>query len=440
MRRVTFVFSLLLVLALMIGACGPAPEPSAPAAQPPAAEEPAEPAAEEPAESEAVTETETTTDTAAADAPAASGTVIRVASQSPLSGPQSSLGTAIKNGAQLALENHGGTIGDFTVELAAYDDQATPDIGVANAQQIISDPSILCVVSHLNSGVGLPSSEVYHNAQLAGVSPANTNPGITDRGYAEVNRIVGRDDVQGVVGAEFAFNELGVQTAYVIHDKTAYGQGVAEFFRQKAQELGIEILGFEGSEEQSNFDSILTPVLAANPDLLYFGGIYSQGGVLLRQMREKGIEAQFMGADGLDSSEFVNLAGDAAVGVFFTTTSVPASAFPRAAELQAAYEERFGEQFQSYAAYGYDAMGICLEALERAVENAGGAMPTRADVAAEVRATANFEGISGVKTFNEIGDLTVAQYVVLQVVSADAADWGQNEVVQVLDIPAPTPQ
>jgi branched-chain amino acid transport system substrate-binding protein len=154
-------------------------------------------------------------------------------------------------------------------------------------------------------------------------------------------------------------------------------------------------------------------------------------------MREKGLNVPFMGADGLDSSEFVNLAGDAAVDVIFTTTSVPASAFPRAAELQVQYEERFGEQFQSYAAYGYDAMNICLEGIARAVETAGG-MPTRAEVAAEVRATADFDGITGMKTFNDIGDLTVAQYVVLRVTSADAEAWGENEVVQVLDIPAPT--
>jgi branched-chain amino acid transport system substrate-binding protein len=145
------------------------------------------------------------------------------------------------------------------------------------------------VVGHLNSGVAIPSSEEYHNAQLAMVSPANTNPLITTRGYPEVNRIVGRDDVQGVVGAEFANSEMGVKSVYVLHDKTAYGQGVAEFFRQKAEELGMAVLGFEGTEEQANFDSVLTPILAANPDLVYFGGIYSQGGLILKQMREKGI-------------------------------------------------------------------------------------------------------------------------------------------------------
>ncbi len=435
MRKFTTLFSIVMVFALLLAGCGSPPPAAAPAAEAPAAEAPAAeaPAAEAPAAEAPAAEAPA----AEAPAAAASGTVIKVASQTPLSGPQSSLGTAIKNGAQLALEQYGGKIGDFTVELAPFDDQATPDIGVANAKQIVGDPSILCLDGHLNSGVMIPSSEEYHNAGLAAVSPANTNPIITDRGYPEINRIVGRDDVQGVVGANYAFNEMGLKSVYIIHDKTSYGQGVAEFFRTEAGKLGMDVKGFEGTEEQSNFDSIITPIIAANPEMVYFGGIYSQGGVLLRQMREKGLNVPFMGPDGLDSSEFVNLAGDAAVDVNFTTTAVPASAFPRAGELQAQYEERFGEQFQSYAAYGYDAMNICLEGIARAVEAAGG-MPTRAQVAAEVRATTDFDGITGIKTFNDIGDLTVAQYVVLRITSADAAKWGENEVIKVLDVPAPT--
>src|SRR5512139_900431 len=140
----------------------------------------------------------------------------------------------------------------FKVELAPYDDQANPDQGVANAKQIVADPAILCVVGHYNSGVQIPSSEEYHAANLANVSPANTNPRVTDRNYLEVSRIVGRDDVQGVVAAQFA-NSKGMKSAYVIHDKTAYGQGIATFFQSEAEKLGMKVLGFEGSEEKANF-------------------------------------------------------------------------------------------------------------------------------------------------------------------------------------------
>jgi branched-chain amino acid transport system substrate-binding protein len=436
MRMRTVSLALLLILAMVVSACAPAPEPSAPA---PAATE--APAAEAPAATEAPAEAEAAATEPPAEeaAPAASGGVIKVASQSPLSGPQSVLGTAIKNGAQLALEQNSAKLQEmgFTVELAPFDDQATPDTGVANAKQIVGDPAVLCLVGHLNSGVAIPSSEEYHNAQLAMVSPANTNPLITTRGYPEVNRIVGRDDVQGVVGAEFANSEMGVKSVYVLHDKTAYGQGIAEFFRQKAEELGMEVLGFEGTEEQANFDSVLTPILAANPDLVYFGGIYSQGGLILKQMREKGITAQFLGPDGLDSSEMANLAGESVTDMYFTTTAGPLSLFPKAGQFITDYEARFGEQVQPYAAEGFDSMNICLNGIAAAVEANGGALPSRAQVTEAVRATADYDGITGIKTFNEIGDLTVAQYFVKQVTSSDPAEWGAAEVVKVLDIPAP---
>src|SRR3970282_2479332 len=145
--------------------------------------------------------------------------------------------------------------------------------------------------------------------------PANTNPTITDRNYLNVSRVCGRDDVQGVVGAEFAKTVLKAKTAYVVHDKTAYGQGVAEFFKADAEKKGIKILGFEGTEEKSNFDPIITPIRAKNPDLIYFGGIYEQAGPSFKAAREKGVKAKFMGPDGLDSSDLTKIAGKNVVGM-----------------------------------------------------------------------------------------------------------------------------
>jgi branched-chain amino acid transport system substrate-binding protein len=184
---------------------------------------------------------------------------IKIATQSPLSGGQAAFGEGIKLGSQLAIEQLKGPVEKlgFKVELVPYDDQAKPDVGVANAKNIIADKDILVVIGHLNSGVAIPSSEVYKDGQLAMVSPANTNPKVTDRNLATVSRVCGRDDVQGEVGAVFA-KSLKVKTAYVIHDKTTYGQGVAEFFRDNAKKLGIEVVAFEGTEEKSNFDPIIT--------------------------------------------------------------------------------------------------------------------------------------------------------------------------------------
>src|SRR5881398_1549249 len=197
---------------------------------------------------------------------------IKIATQNPLSGGQAALGEGIKLGTQLAIEKFKGGLekAGFKVDLVPFDDQAKPDVGVANAKNIIADKNILAVIGHLNSGVAIPSSEVYKEVNLAMISPANTNPTVTDRGYPNVFRVCGRDDVQGAVGAEFA-KSLGVKTAYVIHDKTTYGQGVAEFFKAEAEKKGIKVLGFEGSEERSNFDPTITPLKARNPELIYFG-------------------------------------------------------------------------------------------------------------------------------------------------------------------------
>ena len=255
---------------------------------------------------------------------------IKIATQSPLSGGQAALGEGIKLGTQLAVEKLKGPLEKmgFKVELVPFDDQAKPDVGVANAKNIIADKEILAIIGHLNSGVAIPSSEVYKEANLAMISPANTNPTVTDRGYPNVNRVCGRDDVQGVVGSEFAHATLKAKSAYIIHDKTTYGQGVAEFFKADAEKKGIKILGFEGTEEKSNFDPIITPLKAKNPDLIYFGGIYEQAAPFFKQAREKGVKGKFLGPDGLDSSDLVKIAGKSVVGMNYTSVAGPVSRLP----------------------------------------------------------------------------------------------------------------
>src|SRR5688500_5580355 len=150
---------------------------------------------------------------------------IKIATQSPLSGGQAALGEGIKLGTQLAVEKLKGPLEKlgYKVEVVPYDDQAKPDVGVANARNIVADKDILAVIGHLNSGVAIPSSDVYKEVTLAMVSPANTNPTVTDRNYPNVNRVCGRDDVQGVVGSEFAASQKS-KSVYVVHDKTTYGQ------------------------------------------------------------------------------------------------------------------------------------------------------------------------------------------------------------------------
>jgi branched-chain amino acid transport system substrate-binding protein len=261
---------------------------------------------------------------------------------------------------------------------------------------------------------------------------------VTDREYLEVTRIVGRDDVQGVVAAQFA-NKQGMTSAYVVHDKTAYGQGIAEFFRIEAEKLGMTVVGFEGTEEKANFDSILAPLIAAEPDVVFFGGIYDQAAVMFKQAREKGFQGMLLSDDGFDSPEAVNIGGASLLeggGLYYTTVAGPAKLYPGTAKYQEDFKAKYGADPKPFSAQGYDAMAICLKAIEDAAEAAGG-MPTRQAVTEAVRALKDFPGITGTINFNAKGDLTVAKYFVIQVTSADPANWNDNAIAETLEIAPP---
>jgi len=365
--------------------------------------------------------------------------VIKIATQSPLSGPQAALGEQIKLGAELAIEDAKARFRalGFDLQLVPYDDQANPDVGVANANRIINDPDILGVVGHLNSGVAIPASEVYVRVGLVMVSPANTAPRVTDRRLPNVNRICGRDDVQGPVGAEYAVNNLKVKNVFVIHDKTTYGQGLAEEFRKRLEALGGRTVAFVGTEEQANFVPIINQIRGARPtpELVYFGGIYSQIGPFVKQLRERGLRTRLMGGDGLDASEFVRLAGkENAAGTFYTTVAGPVSAFPKAREVAQKFKQKYGKDIEGFGIYAYDAANVILMALENAIKASGGRKPTRELVAQEVRKV-RMEGLTGSIEFDDKGDNKKARYFVMQV--AATGNWADNKLIRIIELAPP---
>lgn len=365
--------------------------------------------------------------------------VIKIASQSPLSGGQALSGTSMRNAIELAIADLKQPLVDmgFDIQYVPFDDQATPDVGVSNAQNMVNDPAILVVIGHWNSGVAIPSSEVYNANDLAMISPANTNPRVTSRGLSVVNRVCGRDDNQGPTGAKFLAGLGTVKSVYVLHDKTPYGQGIATFFQTQAETDGLTILGFEGTEEKSNFDGIIQPILATAPDAIYFGGIYDQTAVFLSQVRAAGYAGIFMGPDGTDASDFAKLAGEAAVGTYYTSAAGPLSVFPDAAKFVEDYNTAYGENPQPYGPESYDATAVALHALQVAIELNGGEIPSRAQVAAAVRGTADFQGLTGPISFDPYGDRATANYYVSQVKSADPALWSENELLSTVTVASP---
>jgi len=229
-----------------------------------------------------------------------------------------------------------------------------------------------------------------------------------------VNRVCGRDDVQGPVGARFVAQELKLKSVYIVHDKTLYGQGVAEAFRGEATKLGLKVLGFDGTEERANFAPMIIPMKAKKPDLVYFGGVYHQGGLLLKQMREKGVTAVFMGPDALDSSEMVKIAGAQVIGSYYTTVAGPTNAYPESASFAKKFKERFGKEVESFGMYGYDAAQVGLKAIEQAIQSNGGKRPSREQVTTAVRKIKDFKGVTGSIAFDNKGDPLQAKYFVLQ--------------------------
>ncbi len=347
------------------------------------------------------------------------GEVIKVASGSMLSGPQSSLGEMIKLGAQIAIEDAAPEFDalGFDLQFLPQDDQAQPDVGVAVAKRLVNDPDVLAIVGHFNSGVTIPTSEVYKEVNLAMISPGSTNPRVTERGLNNVNRVCGRDDVQGPVGAEFAVNDLKAKKIMVVHDKTAYGQGIALAFRDKAEELGAKVVAVLGTEEKTNFQSLILQMRALKPDLVYFGGIYDQAGVLVKQMRERGIKAAFLGPDGFESSAFVEIAQNAAAGTYYTTVAGPAEKYPAAANFVKKFNERFGRSPEAYSLYSYDAAQVALAALKLAIAENGGTKPSRSQVTEAVRKV-KVDGITGPISFNQNGDRAQADYWIIHFTEA----------------------
>jgi len=363
-------------------------------------------------------------------------TVIKIASQSPLSGAQAEQGEYIKNGAQLAIEEavpQFKALG-FDLQFVPYDDQAVPDTGVANANRIINDKDILGVVGHLNSGVMIPSSEVYNQTGLVVVSPANTNPKVTDRLLADVNRICGRDDIQGPAGADFAIQVLKAKKLFVINSKTAYGAGIAAEFVKEAAKLGVAVPGNAnvGTEEKSDFTSLILQIQAYKPDLIYFGGELDQVPLFTKQLRDRGINTPLLGGDAINADDYIKTVGAKnSTMTYYTDVGGPSTLYP---DFGKKYKAKFNHDAGGYAVYAYDSANVVITGILSSIKAAGGKKPGLVDVAKAVR-TIKFKGLTGDIAFDSKGDRTQAHYYIMQYGGTEKS--ADNKVFQTLTVAAP---
>lgn len=335
------------------------------------------------------------------------GGVIKIATQTPLSGNQSSLGDAIKTGAEYALNQRKEEFKKlgFDLQLFPQDDQADPKIGVSNAEMLISNSDVLGVVGHLNSGVAIPSSVKYEEGKLVMVSPANTAVKLTEEGKKTVHRICARDDAQGPKAAMYAKNTLGVKTAFIIHDKTAYGQGLGDQVKMQFEKDGVQILGYEGiTQGEKDYSAVLNQVTAKNPDIIFFGGLYPEGGILIKQARDKGYKGYFMGGDGLDSSDMIKIAGSAVEGVVFTSVAGDVTQTEEGKKWADEYKKTTNKPLETYSVYGYDSMNVILNGVLDAIKANGGKKPSREQVLDAVHKTKDLQGQFTKVTFDDKGD------------------------------------
>lgn len=206
-----------------------------------------------------------------------------------------------------------------------------------------------------------------------------------------------------------------MKKAFVIHDKTAYGQGLAEEVKKQFEKDGVEVLGFEGiTQGEKDFSAVLNLAVAAKPDMIYLGAIYSEGGILVKQAREKGFTGAIMGGDGLDASDMFKLAGDKVEGVYFTSTAGDVRTTDDGKKWADEYEKTMGKKPELYSVYSYDSANVILEAIEKLIKENGGKKPTREQVAEAVRKTKDFKGQFTTISFDEKGDNQFADVYIYQ--------------------------
>ena len=328
---------------------------------------------------------------------------VKIGSASPLTGPQAHIGIDIRNGVQLAIEdaNAAGTeIGGKKVkfEMVAEDDEANPTKATTVAQKLV-DAKVAAVVGHFNSGASIPASKIYSDAGIPQISPSSTNPKYTLQGFKTTFRVVAHDDQQGPTLGRYAVNTLKAKKVAVIDDSTAYGQGLADAFEKTAKGLGAQIVAREHTtDKDTDFKAILTKIKGRGPDLVMFGGIDPQAGPMVKQMSELGIKAKYIGGDGMQTPNFIKLAGPAAEGVMASMPGLPKETMPGGAAFLQKYKAKFNADVELFAPMGYDAVMVFIDAMKRA----GSTDPAK--YLPELSKT-NYQGVIGPIAFDDKGDL-----------------------------------
>jgi branched-chain amino acid transport system substrate-binding protein len=323
----------------------------------------------------------------------------------PITGPNAAFGAQLKNGTTQAIEDlnaKGGILGQ-KIELLVGDDVSDPKQGVSVANKFVGD-GVKVVVGHFNSGVTIPASEVYQENGIVMVTPSATNPKVTERGMWNVFRTCGRDDQQGEVAASFIAKNLKGKKIAVVHDKTTYGQGLADETKKSMNKLGVKEVLYEGvNTGEKDYSALVSKIKSSGADYIYWGGLHTEGGLIVRQMRDQGVKAVMISGDGITSDEFATIGGPGVEGTLMTFPPDPRKR-PEAKEVVKRFEaNNFNPE--AYTLYSYAAVQVIAQAAEQAKS----LDPKK--VAEALHSGKTFKTVIGDLAFDKKGDITRPDYV-----------------------------
>src|SRR5271154_5245565 len=323
----------------------------------------------------------------------------------PITGANASFGAQLTQGVNQAAEDmnkQGGILGQ-KVAIEPGDDVSDPKQGVSVANKFVGD-GVHFVVGHFNSGVTIPASEVYADNAVLMITPAATNPKVTERGLWDVFRTCGRDDQQGKLWADLALGQLKDKKIAIIHDKTTYGQGLADAARMAMNAGGKKEVLYEGvNTGEKDYSAIVSKIKASGADYVMWGGLHTEGGLIIRQMRDQGMSTIMVSGDGITDNEFASIGGPGVEGTLMSFGPEPRNN-PNAKDVVAEFKAK-GFDPQGYTLYSYAAMQI-LKASAEATKS----LDTK-KMAAYMHMGKPFHTVLGDISYDAKGDRTNVDYV-----------------------------
>ena len=324
----------------------------------------------------------------------------------PITGANAATGAQMKNGVDQAaadINKAGGILGQkITVEYG--DDVADPKQGVSVANNFAAD-GVKFVIGHYNSGVTIPASEVYQENGILEITPSSTNPTVTERKMWNIFRVCGRDDQQGKVAGQYILKHFKGKRVAFVNDKTTYGKGLVDETLKAIKAGGMKDVLYEGiNTGEKDYSALVSKIKQARADLVYFGGLYTEGGLIVRQMRDQGVKAPLMGGDGITSDEFASVGGPGVEGTLMTYGPDPRNR-PQAKAVVAEFRAKKFEP-EAYTLYSYAGVQI----IQQAATAAKSLDPKK--VAAEMHSGKHFKTVIGDISYDKKGDITRLDYVV----------------------------